>query len=245
VLQVLHTQPASRILMVCPSNDATDNLSVKLISGLQGAKFIRVNAYQRARTTVQAELRPYCLDDVDGLGFRLPTLDEVRPTTDSWDRGAVGLVTNWLPDRMLTTSGGDGSTDEACTRHCRHVYDRRAHRRTEGAGARGRTVHAHRDRRGWSRVRARGSVRHGAPGKPRTWQGAAYGRAGRRSQAAGPDRECSFENRCLHMRIYCSESNLTSHPPLHGIFLFCRLSRPPRIYEARRRFIRTRPRRMG
>jgi hypothetical protein len=88
-------------------------------------------------------------------------------------------------------------------------------------------------------------VRHGAPGKPRTWQGAAYGRAGRRSQAAGPDRECSFENRCLHMRIYCSESNLTSHPPLHGIFLFCRLSRPPRIYEARRRFIRTRPRRMG
>ena len=80
---MLHTQPASRILMVCPSNDATDNLSVKLISGLQGAKFIRVNAYQRARTTVQAELRPYCLDDVDGLGFRLPTLDEVRPTTDS------------------------------------------------------------------------------------------------------------------------------------------------------------------
>lgn len=90
VLQVLHNQPEARILMVCPSNDATDHLSSKIVSALRGEKFIRVNAFQRARSAVHEELRPYCLDDPHGEGFRMPTVKEVRLAARVLSRSVSG-----------------------------------------------------------------------------------------------------------------------------------------------------------
>lgn len=72
ILQIFNLVQHSRILVVTPSNSASDLIAERLISSDQLSKdiFVRLNAYQRVEESIPGKLLEFC-STADGLGAKI------------------------------------------------------------------------------------------------------------------------------------------------------------------------------
>jgi len=74
VLQVLHRQPQSTILLAAPSSTAADTLALRLAGSLKQGEMIRINDFSRTFAEVPEKLMLYCSIDEEKNVFCLPEL---------------------------------------------------------------------------------------------------------------------------------------------------------------------------
>ncbi|CAL4115825.1 unnamed protein product, partial [Meganyctiphanes norvegica] len=114
VLQIFRLVQHSRILVVTPSNSASDLIAERLISSGQMSKntFVRLNAYQRAEDNIPENLLEFC-STADDLGAKVRSRVMVATATTAGQLYSFRLHNGHFT-HLLIDEAGQMTEPEAC-----------------------------------------------------------------------------------------------------------------------------------